>query len=104
MLHRIDCDEGSSSKMRARGVQTIHHDGADLGRENILCSHLNDTGCITSLRCQEPSKIEVLGEDYVSFSNRKFHDLFIRRGWLADVGPVNGLQTRTDEEMKSARG
>jgi len=53
MLDQIDCYEGSGSKMRARGVQSIHHDGADLGRENILCSHLNDTGCIT--RCAAKS-------------------------------------------------
>ena len=80
--------------MSACGIQGIHHQSADGRGQDILCPDLHNTGSSASLQCEEPSKIQVVGEYDEIVCAGVLHDLGVRRGGRPQVRPVDAANLR----------
>jgi len=101
---RVHSDQRSFLKLQAAGMQGTNDDAADGRRENVLSAKLDDTWPASLSAREQRPKISVVSENDETVRAGEVHDERIRRGRLADAGPMDACETGLGKEPDPTTG
>jgi hypothetical protein len=100
---RVHGYQGAAFQVPAASVQGTDDHRADGYREGVLRADLNDTRLARLPVREKRAGIEIVSEDDQPVFAGVVHNLGVWCGRLANVGPVNAIETRIGQELDSQR-